>query len=174
LSELVPQARVIALLVSSNNPLAAAPANSARMQEAARAREMQLHIVKASSEGEIDAAFATLVELHAGALVVNTDLLFFGRREQLCALAACHSFPAICYRREFVDAGGLLSCGPSLATAYRQAGIYAGKILGGARPSDLPVIHPTKFELVINSKTAKTLGLAVPPTLLATADEVIE
>jgi putative tryptophan/tyrosine transport system substrate-binding protein len=174
LSELVPQAKVIALLVNPNNPLAAGSAKSARMQEAARAKGVQLHIVKASSESEIVAAFATLVELRAGALVIDTDLLFFGRREQLCALAARHSVPAIYYRREFVDASGLLSYGPSFATAYRQAGIYAGKILGGTMPSDLPVLQPDKFELVINLKTAKALGLTVPPTLLATADEVIE
>jgi putative tryptophan/tyrosine transport system substrate-binding protein len=130
--------------------------------------------VKASSESEIDAAFATLIELQARALVIDTDLLFFGRREQLGALAARHSVPAIYYRREFVAAGGLLSYGPSFATAYRQAGIYAGNILGGAKPFDLPVMQPTKFELVINSKTAKSLGIDIPPTLLATADEVIE
>ena len=174
ISELAPQARVIALLVKSNNSLAAASAESAHMQEAARAKGVQLHIVKASSESEIDAAFATLVELRAGALVIDTDLLFFARREQLGALAARHSVPAIYYRREFVAAGGLISYGPSFATAYRQAGIYAGKILGGAKPSDLPVMQPAKFELVINSKAAKALGLIVPPTLLATADEVIE
>jgi putative ABC transport system substrate-binding protein len=174
ISELVPQAKVIALLVNPNNPLAAASANSAPMQEAARAKGVQLHIVKATSASEIDAAFATLLELHADALVINTDLLFFGRREQLSALAARHSVPAIYYRREFAAAGGLISYGPSFATAYRQAGIYAGKILGGARPADLPVLQPAKFELVINSKTAKALGLTVPPTLLATADEVIE
>jgi putative tryptophan/tyrosine transport system substrate-binding protein len=174
ISELVPQARVIALLVNPNNPLAAASAKSAHMQEAARAKQVQLRILNASSESEIDAAFATLVELRAGALVIDTDLLFFARREQLGALAARHSVPAIYYRREFVAAGGLISYGPSFATAYRQAGIYAGKILGGAKPSDLPVMQPAKFELVINSKAAKALGLIVPPTLLATADEVIE
>jgi putative ABC transport system substrate-binding protein len=174
ISELVPQARVIALLVNPNNPLAAASANSALMQEAARAKGVQLHIVKAASASEIDAAFATLVELKAGALAIDTDLLFFSRREQLSALAARHSVPAIYYRREFADAGGLISYGPSFATAYRQAGIYTGKVLGGARPSDLPVLQPAKFELVINAKAAKALGLAVPPTLLATADEVIE
>ncbi|MDB5579769.1 MAG: hypothetical protein JWR80_4945 [Bradyrhizobium sp.] len=171
MSELVPQARVIALLVNPNNPLAAASAN---MQEAARVKGVQLHIVQATSEGEIDAAFATVVELKAGALAIDTDLLFFSRREQISALAARHSVPAIYYRREFAAAGGLISYGPSFATAYRQAGIYAGKILGGARPSDLPVMQPTKFELVINLKTAKALGLTVPATLLATSDELIE
>jgi putative ABC transport system substrate-binding protein len=174
LAELVPPARVIAVLMNPDNPLAAASASSANMQEAARARGVQIQIVKASSESEIDAAFASLVALQAGALVVDTDLLFFVRREQIAALAARYSVPAIYYRREFAAAGGLISYGPSFATAYRQAGIYAGKILGGARPSDLPVMQPTKFELVVNLKTAKALSLEIPPTLLARADEVIE
>ncbi len=174
LSELVPRARVIALLVNPNNPHAEASAKSAHMQEAARAKGVELTIVKATSESEIEAAFATLLERHAGALVIDTDLLFFGRREQLGALAARHSVPAIYYRREFAEAGGLISYGPSFATAYHQAGVYAGKILGGTRPADLPVLQPDKFEMVINSKTAKALGLMVPPTLLAIAEEVIE
>jgi putative ABC transport system substrate-binding protein len=174
LSELVPQARLIALLVNPDNPAAAVAAKSAHMEEAARAKGVELRVLKASSESEIDAAFATLVELPARALVIDTDLFFFGRREQIGALAARHSVPAIYYRREFAASGGLISYGPSFATAYRQAGVYAGKILGGTRPSDLPVMQPTKFELVINSKAAKALGLNVPPTLLAVADEVIE
>jgi putative ABC transport system substrate-binding protein len=174
LTELVPQARVIALLVNPNNPLNGAISRISNMQDAARAKGVELHIQKAGSESEIEAAFATLVDLHAGALVIDTDLLFFGRREQLVALAARHSVPAIYYRREFVAAGGLVSYGPSFATAYRQAGIYAGKILKGAKPSDLPVMQPTKFELVINLKTAKALGLTVPQTLQVSADEVIE
>jgi putative ABC transport system substrate-binding protein len=174
LSDLVPQARVIALLVNPNNPLAGAAARSTNMQEVARAKGMELHILKASSESEIDAAFATLVEMKISALVIDTDLLFFSRREQIAALTARRAVPAIYYRREFAAAGGLISYGPSFATAYRQAGIYAGKVLGGVKPSDLPVLQPAKFELVINSKAAKALGLAVPPTLLALADEVIE
>jgi putative ABC transport system substrate-binding protein len=174
LAELVPPARVIAVLMNPDNPLAAASVSSANMRQAARAREGQIQIVKASSESEIDAAFASIVALQAGALVVDTDLLFFVRREQIAALAARYFVPAIYYRREFAAAGGLISYGPSFATAYRQAGIYTGKILGGARPSDLPVMQPTKFELVINLKTAKALGLEIPPTLLARADEVIE
>jgi ABC-type uncharacterized transport system substrate-binding protein len=175
LSELVPKAKVIALLVNPNNPLGAAgPAISSKMQQAARAKGVQLRIVNASSESQIDAAFAALTELQARALVIDTDLLFFGQRAQLGALAARHAIPAIYYRREFADAGGLISYGPSFATAYRQAGIYAGKILGGTKPSDLPVLQPTKLEMVINLKTAKALGLIVPPTLLAIADEVIE
>jgi len=175
LSELVPEARVIALLVNPNNPLGgAAPIISSKMQEAARAKGVQLRIVNAASESEIDAAFAALPGQQARALVIDTDLFFFGQRQQIGALAARHSVPAIYYRREFVAAGGLISYGPSFATAYQQAGVYAGKVLGGVKPSDLPVLQPAKFELVINAKAAKALGLTVPPTLLATADEVIE
>ena len=174
LSELVPQVRLIALLVNPNNPRAGAAHALSSMQEAARAKGVQLHILNAASEREIDDAFATLVELQAGALVIDQDLLFFSRREQLGALAARHSVPAIYYRREFVAAGGLISYGPSFATAYRQAGIYAGKILKGAKPADLPVLQPTQFELVINLKTAKALGITVPPSLLVSADELIE
>ena len=175
LSELVTEARVIALLVNPNNPLGgAAPVISSKMQEAARAKGVQLRIVNAASENEIDAAFAALPGQQARALVIDTDLFFFGQRQQIGALAARHSIPAIYYRREFVEAGGLISYGPSFATAYRQAGMYAGKVLGGVKPSDLPVLQPAKFELVINAKAAKALGLTVPPTLLAIADEVIE
>ena len=174
LSELVPQVRLIALLVNPNDPRAGAAHALSSMQEAARAKGVQLHVLNAASEREIDDAFATLVELQAGALVIDQDLLFFSRREQLGALAARHSVPAIYYRREFVAAGGLISYGPSFATAYRQTGIYAGKILKGAKPADLPVLQPTQFELLINLKTAKALGLTIPPTLLARADEVIE
>ena len=175
LSELVPEARVIALLVNPNNPLGgAAPIISSKMQEAARAKGVQLRIVNAASESEIDAAFATLPGQQARALIIDTDLFFFGQRQQIGALAARHSVPAIYYRREFAVAGGLISYGPSFATAYRQAGMYAGKVLGGVKPSDLPVLQPAKFELVINAKAAKALSLAVPPTLLAVADEVIE
>jgi putative ABC transport system substrate-binding protein len=175
LSELVPEAWMIALLVNPNNPLGVAgPAISSKMQEAARSKGVQLRIVNAASEREIDAAFATLAELQVRALIIDTDLFFFGQREQIGALAARYSIPAIYYRREFVTAGGLLGYGPSFATAYRQAGVYAGKVLGGTRPSDLPVLQPAKFELVINAKAGRALGLAIPPTLLAQADEVIE
>ncbi len=172
LSELVPQARVIALLVNPNN------AYTERMirdvQEAARVKGLQLQILKAATESEIDAAFAALVNLHADALVAGDDTFFTSRREQLVALAARRAVPAIYQFREFAAAGGLISYGSSLTAIIRQVGIYAGKILKGAKPADLPVQQPTTFELVVNLKTAKALGLSVPPLLLATADEVIE
>jgi putative ABC transport system substrate-binding protein len=172
LSELVPQARVIALLVNPNN------ASSERfirdVQEAARVKGLQLTILKAGSASEIDAAFATFVPLHAGALVVGTDPFLSSRREQLVALASRHAVPAIYAWREFAASGGLISYGSSLTAAFRLVGIYAGKILNGAKPADLPVQQPTRFELVVNLNTAKALGLTVPPSILARADEVIE
>ena len=172
ISELVPQAGVIALLVNPNNP------NTERtirdMEEAARAKGVQLNILKAGTESEIDAAFAALVQLPAGALVVVGDPLFINRREQLVALASRHAVPAIYAFREYAAAGGLISYGTSFTAAYRQLGTYAGKILKGAKPADLPVQQPTTFELVVNLNTAKELGLTVPPSILARADEVIE
>jgi len=172
LSELVPQARKIALLVNPN--YSGADEMMRETQEAARAKGVQLHIVKARTEGEIDAAFATLVQLHAGALVVGNDTFFDGRREQLVEMAARHAIPAIFGWRVFAAAGGLISYGPSVASAYRQAGAYVGRILAGDKPADLPVQQPTKFELLINLKTARALGLQIPDRLLALADEVIE
>jgi putative ABC transport system substrate-binding protein len=172
LSELVPQARVIALLVYPNNP--SAEGIIGEMQEATRAKTVQLRILKASTENEIDAAFASLVQLHAGALVVGPDGLFNTRRNQLVALASHHAIPAIYPWREVVEAGGLISYGPSLTAAGRQMGKYAGKTLNGAKPADLPVEQPTRFELVVNLNTAKALGLSVPPSILARVDEVIE
>jgi putative ABC transport system substrate-binding protein len=171
-SELVPQARVIALLVNPNSP------NAERIirdvQEAARAKGVQLPVVKAGNDGEIDAAFASLVELHAGALVVAGDAFFASRQKQLVTLASRDAVPAIYMWREFPAAGGLISYGIDNIAAFRQAGIYAGKILNGAKPADLPVQQPTIFELVINLKTAKALGLSIPPSILARATEVIE
>ncbi|HEV8680424.1 MAG TPA: ABC transporter substrate-binding protein [Stellaceae bacterium] len=172
LSELVPQAGVIALLVNPNRPTV--ERLIADMQGAARTKRVQLPILKAGTEKEIDAAFASLVELHADALVVGSDPFFNSRREQLVALASRHAVPAIYEWREFAVAGGLISYGASLTSVYRQSGIYAGKILQGAKPADLPVQQPTEFELVINVKTAKALGLTVPHAFLARADEVIE
>jgi putative ABC transport system substrate-binding protein len=172
LSELVPQARVIALLVNPNN--ANAEPMMRDVQEAARAKGLQLPILKAGSESEIDAAFATLVQLQAGALVVSTDPFFFSRRDQLVALASRHAVPAIYEWREFPAAGGLISYGTSLTAVDRQVGVYAGRILKGAKPADLPVQQPTTFELVVNLNTAKALGLTVPPSILARVDEVIE
>jgi putative ABC transport system substrate-binding protein len=172
LSELVPQAAVIALLVNPNSQDAEPTIREA--QEAGRAKGVQLPILKAGSEGEIDAAFASLGQLHADALLQGSDPFFLSRREQLVALAARHSIPAIYDQREYTAAGGLISYGSSLKAAYRQAGIYAGKILNGAKPAELPVQQPTTFELVVNLKTTQALGLTVPPSILARADELIE
>ena len=144
------------------------------VQEAARSTGVQVLILKARTEGEIDAAFATLVQRRADALVVGNDGFFDSRREQFVALTGRHAVPAIYDQREFPDSGGLMSYGTSLTSVYQQLGTYAGKILNGAKPADLPVQQPTKFELVINLKTAKALGLTVPQSLLARADEVIE
>src|SRR5215469_6724526 len=172
LSELVPQARVIALLVNPSGPSAERIIRD--MKEAARAKELQLPIVEAGTEGEIDAAFGSLVELHAGALVIAGDAFFANRREQLLSLASRHAVPAIYMWSEFAAVGGLISYGIDNINMFRQAGIYAGRILKGEKPADLPVPQPTRFELVINLKTAKALGITVPPSILARADEVIE
>jgi putative ABC transport system substrate-binding protein len=172
LSEMVPQSHEIALLVNPNSPEAEPTIRDA--QEAARTKEVPLLILKAGTEGEIDAAVAALVQRQAGALIVGNDPFFDGRAEQLVALASRHAIPAIYYSREFAASGGLISYGPSFTALYREAGIYAGRILKGAKPADLPVQQPTTFELFVNLKTAKALGLTVPPSILARADKVIE
>jgi putative ABC transport system substrate-binding protein len=172
LSELVPQAGVIAVLVNPDNQNT--ERNITDLQEAARAKVRQLHILKAGTESDIDVAFATLVERRTAALIVVGDPFFTARRERLLALASRHAVPAIYTFREYAASGGLISYGASITGAFRQVGNYAGKILKGAKPADLPVQQSVKVELVINLKTAKALGLTVPQALLARADEVIE
>jgi ABC-type uncharacterized transport system substrate-binding protein len=172
LHELVPRAAAIAALVNPTN--ANADDQSRELKDAARTLGLELHILNAVSEGEIDKSFATLAQTRAGALLVASDPFFFGRRQQLIALAARHAVPAIYEWRAFAEAGGLMSYGTNQAEAYRQAGIYAGRILKGEKPSDLPVVQTTKFELIINLTAAKVLGLDMPPGLSARADEVIE
>jgi putative ABC transport system substrate-binding protein len=168
LSELVPRAAVIALLVNPNNPQTQRIIRD--VQEAAGAKGVRFPILRAGSESEIDAAFASLAQLRAGALVIGADAFFATRREQLVALAARYAVPAIYQWREFTAAGGLISYGTSLIAVYRRVGVYAGKILKGAKPADLPVEQPTTFELVVNLKTAQSLGLTIPPSILARAD----
>ena len=172
LSDLVPQAGLIGLLVNPNN--ASTEPQLRDVREAAGAKGVPLRILNASTESEIDAAFATFGQLHAEALLVGTDPFFFNRRQQLVALASRHAVPAIYEFREFIADGGLISYGPSVAGTWRQVGNYVGRILKGAKPADLPVQQPTTFELVVNLRTAKALGITVPPSLLARADEVIE
>ena len=172
LRQLVPNAALIGMLVNPNYPDAESQAKD--VKEAARTLGQQVHVVNADSEGDLNRAFATFIELKADALLVSLDSFFLSRRDQLVALAARHKIPATYFAREFVLAGGLMSYGSDLADSYRQAGVYTGRILKGAKPVDLPVLQPTKFELSINTTTAKSLGLSIPDRLLALADEVIE
>jgi putative ABC transport system substrate-binding protein len=173
LHDLIPTATIIGFLVNPDE--ATSSGQTSETQEAAQALGLQIHVLNASTEGEINAGFAALSQLKAGALIVGGSNLFFtSRREQLAALAARQRVPAIYQHRENVAAGGLISYGTSIIDSYRQAGIYTGRVLKGEKPADLPVLQPTKFELVINLKTAKALGLNIPPGVLAIADEVIE
>jgi putative ABC transport system substrate-binding protein len=170
--QLFPASTLIAILVNPNNPNA--QIDMPDLQDAARTVGQSISFVTARTETEIEATFAALGDKRVSALLVNTDPYFLERRDQFVALATRYSVPTIYPWREAVTAGGLMSYGASLADGYRQVGIYASRILKGEKPADLPVVQPTKFELAINLKTAKALGLEVPPTLLARADEVIE
>jgi putative ABC transport system substrate-binding protein len=172
LHELVPSAKTVAFLVDPNN--LNAKSDTINIGSAARAVGQKLVVVNASTERDFEPAFATVASQVVGALVVGAGAFFNSRREQLVTLAAQHSIPTIYELREFVTAGGLMSYGTSITDAHRQAGVYVGKILKGAKPADLPVMQPTKFELIINLKTAKTLGLDVSLQLQQLADEVIE
>jgi putative ABC transport system substrate-binding protein len=173
LSELVPQIRIIAFLVNPNYHNAT-EGTIPLVQRAASAKGIQLHIVKASKEDDFEPAFASLVQLKVDALVVGTDPFFTSRREQIVALASRYAVPAIYEWQEFTAAGGLISYGTSLTKLYREAGIYVGEVLKGTKPADLPIQQPTNFELVINLKTAKALGLNILVGLLLRADKIIE
>jgi putative ABC transport system substrate-binding protein len=170
LRQLMPKAGMIGYLMNPNNP----NRELDNVQAAARSLGQQILVLNADGGPEIDTAFATIAQQRVAALLVASDPLFFDRRDQLITLAARQAIPAIYYLRAFCQAGGLASYGNNLADMYRQVGTYAGRILNGERPADLPVMQSTKFELVVNLKTAKALGLTIPSRLLALADEVIE
>jgi putative tryptophan/tyrosine transport system substrate-binding protein len=170
--ELIPRDALIAVLVNPNNPQGGIQADE--LQAAAAMLKRPVTVVKAGSEAEIDAAFAALKQMNVKALVVVGDPFFNSRRKQIIALAARDAVPAIYSNRENVDEGGLISYGASLPEAYREVGLYAGRILKGAKPADLPVLQPTKFEMIVNLRTANALGLTMPPALLDRADKVIE
>jgi putative tryptophan/tyrosine transport system substrate-binding protein len=172
LRELVPTAKSIGFLVNPPNPNASA--DTTEIQEAGRTLGLQMHIQSASNEREIDAAFAAFAQQRVNAVMVAADAYFRSRRDQFAALAAQYVLPATYAVREHAIAGGLMSYGANIVEAYRQAGVYAGRILKGEKPGDLPVVQSTKFEFVINMKTAKALGLEISPKVLALADEVIE
>jgi len=172
LHEVVPAATTLALLVNPTNPNA--ETLSTDLHAAARKLGLQLQVLHTSAEPEIDTAFETLLQLQAGGLMIGHDAFFNSQSERLATLALHRAMPTIYQFREFAAAGGLMSYGTDLADSYRQTGVYAGRILKGEKPGDLPILQPTKFELFINLKTAKALGLTVPPSLLARADEVIE
>jgi putative ABC transport system substrate-binding protein len=172
LRELVPTATALAYLANPSNQLA--KAETRETENAAHTLGLQFHVLNASAEHDIDRAFASVVQNRVGAFVIGSDTFFSQRKSQIIMLAARHRVPTMYYEREYAIAGGLISYGTDFADSYRQAGAYAGRILKGAKPGDLPVLQPTKFELLINLKTAKALGIEVPPMLLARADEVIE
>jgi putative ABC transport system substrate-binding protein len=172
LHDLVPQAATIGVLLNPDFPPAASQLRD--MQEAARTTGLQLHVLRASTDRQIDAAFESVAQHRIPALAVAADPFFITRRDKLAALAAHHAVPAMYILREYAVVGGLMSYGPDLSDQYRQIGVYAARILKGEKPADLPVMQPTKFELVINLKTAKALHLEIPDKLLALSDEVIE
>jgi putative ABC transport system substrate-binding protein len=170
--ELLPTATNLALLVNPTDPLADFEVKGA--QTAAVALGLQLHVLRASTEAELNDAFKTVLQMRAAVFVIATSVLFNGHIDQMAALQTRYSLPTIYEYRQFVTAGGLISYGPELTDSYRLAGIYTGRILKGEKPAELPVQQATKLELLINLKTAKALGLIVPPSLLARADELIE
>jgi putative tryptophan/tyrosine transport system substrate-binding protein len=170
--DLVPNARALAALINSKFPLGVSEARD--MQTAARAVGLQLTVLDASTESEIDVALAILARHKVDVLLINTDPFLLGQRQQIVQLVARHNVPAIYFLRDFVDAGGLMSYGPKIANSYRQVGIYVGRVVKGEKAGELPVVQPTKFDLVINLRTARTLSLEIPTVLLIRADEVIE
>jgi putative tryptophan/tyrosine transport system substrate-binding protein len=170
--ELVPHASGFTMLVNPSFPTGLLEARG--VDDAARSLGIQVRVLNASTESEIETAFANVIQQKVGALIVGTDPFLLGQRDQIAALAARHAIPTMYFLREFVQAGGLLSYGPDIRRGYRQAGVYTGYVLSGSKPADLPVLRPTSFLLSVNLKTARALGLTLPPTLLALADEVIE
>jgi putative ABC transport system substrate-binding protein len=172
LREVVPGVKVIGVLESPN--VAASTSERARVLTAAQAIGQQVFVLRATQERDFESVFASLVRAHAGALLVTGDALFTSRRDRLLALAARHAIPTVHSERQTVQAGALISYGTDIPDAYRLAGIYTGRILKGEKPADLPVIQATKFELAINLKTAKALGITIPPSVVMRADEVIQ
>jgi putative ABC transport system substrate-binding protein len=172
LRQLLPNATAMTMLINPAFPTTSAEARE--LQDAARSLGLQINVQNASTESQIDTAFTTIVQQRASALIVAGDPFLLGQRDQLVRLAARHAIPTMYFLREFVEAGGLMSYGPNIANEYRQAGVYTGRVLKGEKPADLPVMQPTKFDLVINLKTTKALGLTMPQNLLVAADEVIE
>jgi putative ABC transport system substrate-binding protein len=172
MAELVPKMSTIALLTNPAGPQTAEQLRE--MEEPVRARGLKLHLAKASSEAELEPAFAAIANARADALIIGSDNLFIGRRKQIVALTMRYRIPTMFFERDSVVDGGLMTYSAGLADSFRQVGVYVGRILKGAKPADLPVLQPTKFDLVLNLKAAKALGLDLPPTLLALADEVIE